>query len=167
MSSYRVISLENATIKLPAPLGLWLLFIISKPHSHSHIHLLTHLPPTDSLSTSTRTMDKKPLTEVYRDLLLSGQFSDFTIRCGGHTFPVHRAVICPQTHFFDVAANGPFAVRRTSRQYKQQRSLTRRCGLRKASQKHWTYRLMTLVQFCGCCRSCILASMTRKRISLL
>lgn len=48
---------------------------------------------------------------VLHELFVSGEYSDFTITCRGNTFPVHRAILCRQTQFFNVAANGPYAVR--------------------------------------------------------
>ncbi|KAB8233406.1 hypothetical protein ETB97_001360 [Aspergillus alliaceus] len=47
------------------------------------------------------------LTSVSK-LLLDSQYSDFTILCGGYRFPVHKAVICPQSEFFAKAMNGSF-----------------------------------------------------------
>ncbi|KAI0132929.1 hypothetical protein BJ170DRAFT_265764 [Xylariales sp. AK1849] len=35
-----------------------------------------------------------------KKIFLSARYSDFTITCHGRTFPVHRAVVCPQSPFF-------------------------------------------------------------------
>ncbi|KAG7284299.1 hypothetical protein NEMBOFW57_010668 [Staphylotrichum longicolle] len=43
-------------------------------------------------------------------LLGSERFSDMTIRCGGREFKAHRAIVCPQSPFFDRALTGGFAV---------------------------------------------------------
>ncbi|KAK3896845.1 hypothetical protein C8A05DRAFT_48292 [Staphylotrichum tortipilum] len=42
-------------------------------------------------------------------LLGSEKFSDMTIRCGGREFKAHRAIVCPQSRFFDRALTGGFA----------------------------------------------------------
>lgn len=54
-----------------------------------------------------------PSNSIYASisrLLLNGQYSDMIIRCGGNDFRAHRAIVCPQSSFFDKALSGPFAV---------------------------------------------------------
>jgi len=34
-----------------------------------------------------------------------------TITCGGMEFKAHRAIVCPQSRFFDAALSGGFKVR--------------------------------------------------------
>ncbi|KAL1955400.1 hypothetical protein VTO42DRAFT_8620 [Malbranchea cinnamomea] len=46
---------------------------------------------------------------ILKDLLRYGKYSDFTLTCGGRVFHVHRAVVCPQSPFFEAAVNGNFA----------------------------------------------------------
>ncbi|KAL2270576.1 hypothetical protein VTJ83DRAFT_2760 [Remersonia thermophila] len=41
-------------------------------------------------------------------LRLSEKWTDMTIRCGGREFQAHRAVVCTQSQFFDLALSGPF-----------------------------------------------------------
>ena len=55
----------------------------------------------------------QPSSRDFR-LFLSGQFSDLTIICGDSTYRVHKAFLCPQSHFFDSACNGRFAVSHTN-----------------------------------------------------
>ncbi len=43
-------------------------------------------------------------------LFLSAKFSDMTIRCGERDIKTHRAVVCPQSSFFDKAMTGGFMV---------------------------------------------------------
>lgn len=43
-------------------------------------------------------------------LLNDGIYSDFTIRCGGREWHVHKAIVCPQSETFDAAVNGRFKV---------------------------------------------------------
>ncbi|KAI9672634.1 MAG: hypothetical protein M1831_000069 [Alyxoria varia] len=43
----------------------------------------------------------------------SGKFSDFTILCQGRRYPVHKALLCSRSRFFDGAFNGHFAESRT------------------------------------------------------
>ncbi|KAH6624043.1 BTB/POZ protein [Chaetomium sp. MPI-SDFR-AT-0129] len=50
-------------------------------------------------------------TSFYRplsSLLGSEKFSDMRIRCGGREFPAHRAIVCPQSSFFDAALTSGF-----------------------------------------------------------
>lgn len=55
-------------------------------------------------------MDSDALPSMLGELLVSGDYSDFTITCKGRTFNVHRAVVCPQSSFFAAALNGRFLV---------------------------------------------------------
>ncbi|KPI44312.1 uncharacterized protein AB675_8507 [Cyphellophora attinorum] len=43
-----------------------------------------------------------------RDLLSSGHFSDFTIRCDAVSFPVHKSILWMQSGYFKVITGGPF-----------------------------------------------------------
>ena len=43
-------------------------------------------------------------------LLFSEKFSDMAIRCAGREFKAHRAIICPQSSFFDKALTNGFSV---------------------------------------------------------
>jgi len=38
----------------------------------------------------------------------SEKYSDLIIRCGDRVFKVHRAIVCPRSHFFSAACDGPF-----------------------------------------------------------
>jgi hypothetical protein len=38
------------------------------------------------------------------------KYADLTVTCGDHTFKLHRAVICPQSPFFEKACSGGFMV---------------------------------------------------------
>ncbi|KAK6332981.1 hypothetical protein TWF718_010807 [Orbilia javanica] len=42
------------------------------------------------------------------DLLKSGKYSDFTIKCGSKEWKVHRAVICPQSEYFRIVCDSNF-----------------------------------------------------------
>lgn len=46
-----------------------------------------------------------------RRLFLDDKYADLTIRCDGQDFRVHRAILCPQSPFFDRACHGGFKVR--------------------------------------------------------
>ncbi|KAK3676924.1 hypothetical protein LTR78_003128 [Recurvomyces mirabilis] len=48
---------------------------------------------------------RKGVAELYED----GDFTDFTIRCGQHTFSVHKMVICAQSRYFRPACSEQFA----------------------------------------------------------
>ncbi|KAK6349378.1 hypothetical protein TWF730_010125 [Orbilia blumenaviensis] len=41
-------------------------------------------------------------------LLESGKYSDFTIKCGSKQWKVHRAIICPQSKFFETLCDSDF-----------------------------------------------------------
>ncbi|KAI8237252.1 Speckle-type POZ protein-like B [Colletotrichum sp. SAR 10_86] len=41
-------------------------------------------------------------------LFLSEKYADMTIICNGSTFKAHRAIVCPQSSFFDKAFSAPF-----------------------------------------------------------
>ena len=43
----------------------------------------------------------------------SAEYSDLTIRCGSREFKVHRAIVCPGSHYFSTACNGQFKEGRT------------------------------------------------------
>ncbi|KAF9768027.1 hypothetical protein IL306_014744 [Fusarium sp. DS 682] len=46
--------------------------------------------------------------KVLADLLKTGDYSDLVISCGKDRYPVHKAIVCPQSHFFKVACDGKF-----------------------------------------------------------
>jgi BTB/POZ domain len=45
-----------------------------------------------------------------RPLYESGKLSDLTVTCGGRRFLVHKAIVCSQSPFFDMACNSGFRV---------------------------------------------------------
>ncbi|KAM0495458.1 hypothetical protein ACHAP8_008048 [Fusarium lateritium] len=53
------------------------------------------------------------LTSFYN--LLGGEHSDISIVCGDHEFKAHRAIVCTQSLWFDVAFTAPAKVGNTSR----------------------------------------------------
>jgi hypothetical protein len=54
-------------------------------------------------------MDKNPL-RVMEILQRDEMYKDLTIRCSNHVYRVHRAVVCPQSEFFEKACKGDFRV---------------------------------------------------------
>ncbi|RKK74649.1 hypothetical protein BFJ69_g8365 [Fusarium oxysporum] len=42
------------------------------------------------------------------DLLKTGDYSDLVISCGKDQYRVHKAIICPRSHFFKAACDGKF-----------------------------------------------------------
>ncbi|ORY17303.1 hypothetical protein BCR34DRAFT_52098 [Clohesyomyces aquaticus] len=52
----------------------------------------------------------------FKDLLVSGKYSDFTITCGEDTYSVHKAVVCPRSDFFANALD--FAVGKAAEDHK-------------------------------------------------
>jgi len=58
--------------------------------------------------------DKMALYQALRSLYGSEKYSDLTVVCGtdqnARTFKLHRAVVCPQSDFFDKACSGGFLV---------------------------------------------------------
>lgn len=60
-------------------------------------------------------LDDLHTTSVFASLsklYLSETYSDMKIECAGETFHAHRAVVCPQSPFFDRALSGGFQVLR-------------------------------------------------------
>lgn len=49
-----------------------------------------------------------PPADKTKDFLLNERLSDMKITCQGHTFKVHRFIICKQSQFFETARTGPF-----------------------------------------------------------
>ena len=47
-----------------------------------------------------------------RSLYKDEKYSDLTVSCGPRTFKLHRAVVCPQSPFFEKACSGGFKVRK-------------------------------------------------------
>ncbi|KAL4902206.1 hypothetical protein BDW74DRAFT_181056 [Aspergillus multicolor] len=65
---------------------------------------------------STTTAVAKPasiLRESMKELLENGRFSDMTITCQGHSFKVHRAIVCSQSRFFLAAMEDDFKKSKT------------------------------------------------------
>ena len=50
-------------------------------------------------------------------LMNDSTFADLTLRCRSETFAVHRAVICPQSKFFEKSICGAFKVSRSRKLY--------------------------------------------------
>lgn len=48
------------------------------------------------------------------ELLNSGDYSDFALRCDDYEYRLHRAVVCPQSTVFAKALKGPYKVGNTS-----------------------------------------------------
>ncbi|KAG7002067.1 hypothetical protein G7Y79_00029g063630 [Physcia stellaris] len=53
-------------------------------------------------------MDKETLERRNYNLLFTGDYSDLTITTKARNWPVHRAIICPQSGFFRAACKGGF-----------------------------------------------------------
>ena len=47
---------------------------------------------------------------IKSSLYLSEKHSDMKIVCGTKTFPAHKAIVCPQSEYFDKACSGKFRV---------------------------------------------------------
>lgn len=71
--------------------------------------------PKNSIKSTPRQSHHKMITEIKSPnflalLLESGDYFDFTIKCQGVEFKVHRAVVCAQSTMLKKAADGPFKV---------------------------------------------------------
>lgn len=42
--------------------------------------------------------------------LQTGEYSDFTLKCHGHEFKLHKLVVCSQSPMIKAALQGPFIV---------------------------------------------------------
>lgn len=59
-------------------------------------------------------MESSNISLVMKDILRTGKYSDFTIKCEGHQFKVHQVIVCSQSPFFDAAVCGGFQVGSTA-----------------------------------------------------
>ena len=59
-------------------------------------------------------MESSNISLVMRDILQTGKYSDFTVKCKDHQFKVHKAIVCSQSPFFDAAVCGGFQVGSTT-----------------------------------------------------
>lgn len=60
-------------------------------------------------------MDKETLERRNYSLLYTGDYSDITITTAARHWPVHRAIICPQSGFFKAACKEGFKVKPTTK----------------------------------------------------
>lgn len=57
---------------------------------------------------------EKAQTQFLRNtsqLFQNPKYSDFTINCDGRAWPVHKAIVCPHSKFFEAVCDGGFRVR--------------------------------------------------------
>ena len=59
-----------------------------------------------ALARSVKTSSESRGANIITSLFDSGNFADFVIKCKSKTWNVHRAVLCPQSKFFQGACNG-------------------------------------------------------------
>lgn len=50
---------------------------------------------------------------IHKSLLESGLFADAEVHCAGHTWKVHRAILCSRNKWFKAAFAGTFKVSNT------------------------------------------------------
>lgn len=53
---------------------------------------------------------KENMAAGIKSVFESSKYSDFTIRCRGKEFKVHRIILCPRSTFFAAACDGDFKV---------------------------------------------------------
>ncbi|KAF5685941.1 amino acid transport gap1 [Fusarium circinatum] len=58
--------------------------------------------------------DQSAQSKALVNLLKTGAYSDLTISCGKDQYRVHKAIICPRSHFFEAACDGEFKEAQTS-----------------------------------------------------
>ncbi|KAH7012273.1 uncharacterized protein B0I36DRAFT_256736 [Microdochium trichocladiopsis] len=69
----------------------------------------SRLPPQPEASVEMM----KGLTSLVQGLYRSGEYSDLLVRCGQDSYPVHKAIVCPQSAYFATACKGSFKEGRT------------------------------------------------------
>ncbi|KAF4497647.1 hypothetical protein FAGAP_6179 [Fusarium agapanthi] len=92
-------------------------WVISPPQSQLLIsHLSSLISQHLFIQHSTAAPPAWPLRarRAKRSLLETGAYSDLTISCGKDQYRVHKAIICPRSHFFEAACNGEFKEAQTS-----------------------------------------------------
>lgn len=72
---------------------------------------------TESKRESNRQEKRTAVFPYLSDIFLSEKYSDMVIKCrGGTEYKAHRAIVCPQSPFFDAAMTGAIKVFPISRQ---------------------------------------------------
>ncbi|EXL42130.1 hypothetical protein FOCG_15478 [Fusarium oxysporum f. sp. radicis-lycopersici 26381] len=75
-------------------------------------HFVSHLSTTYLHSSPQRSAATKALqstqSKALVDLLKTSDYSDLVISCGKDQYRVHKAIICPRSHFFKAACDGKF-----------------------------------------------------------
>ena len=63
---------------------------------------------TEELTTKTNKESKPSSTS---QLYKTGDYADFTLEYQGKEYPLHRAIVCPQSKYFEIACKAQFTVR--------------------------------------------------------
>ncbi|KAL8783045.1 MAG: hypothetical protein Q9195_009499 [Heterodermia aff. obscurata] len=81
------------------------MFATSKPPRKRRFSAVS----TSSEPVSDQTVKKfNHLMTSNHKLFMTGNYSDFTVFCGGREFRLHRSIVCPQSSFFATALDGSF-----------------------------------------------------------
>ncbi|KAH7200937.1 hypothetical protein BKA60DRAFT_500127 [Fusarium oxysporum] len=80
--------------------------VITPQHFFSHLST-TYLQSSPQRSAATMALQSTQ-SKALVDLLKTGDYSDLVISCGKDQYRVHKAIICPRSHFFKAACDGKF-----------------------------------------------------------
>ncbi|KAH7215686.1 hypothetical protein DER44DRAFT_653241 [Fusarium oxysporum] len=80
--------------------------VVTPQHFFSHLST-TYLQSSPQRSAATMALQSTQ-SKALVDLLKTGDYSDLVISCGKDQYSVHKAIICPRSHFFKAACDGKF-----------------------------------------------------------
>lgn len=77
----------------------------------SNLAKLTSTTSTSIMASDDTDEDLSDLAQRQLSLFENSSYGDYTIRCRGRAFNVHRNIVCPQSAILQVFCNGDWKVR--------------------------------------------------------